>query len=62
MSDPRSPSPASADRLHTARTHAVRILLDLADQGWIADEPLLGGSDAITQAGLDDEDTEGSTE
>jgi cytochrome c oxidase subunit 2 len=37
-------------------------LLDLADQGWIADEPLLGGSDAITQAGLDDEDTEGSTE
>ncbi|EPS92884.1 hypothetical protein FOMPIDRAFT_1056473 [Fomitopsis schrenkii] len=30
MSDPRSPSPASTDRLHTARTHAVRILLDLA--------------------------------
>ena len=26
------------------------------------DEPLLGGSDSITQAGLDDEDTEGSTE
>ena len=37
-------------------------LLDLADQGWIADEPLLGGADATTQVGLDDEDTEGSTE
>ncbi|EPS95131.1 hypothetical protein FOMPIDRAFT_93733 [Fomitopsis schrenkii] len=36
MSDPRSPSPASADRLHTARTHAVRILLDLADQASLA--------------------------
>lgn len=37
-------------------------LLDLADQGWIADEPLLGGSDAVTQDGLDEENTEGSTE
>ena len=38
-------------------------LADLADQGWVADEPLLGGSDATTQAGLDeDDDQEGSQE
>jgi cytochrome c oxidase subunit 2 len=38
-------------------------LADLAEQGWVADEPLLGGSDATTQAGLDeDDDQEGSQE
>jgi cytochrome c oxidase subunit 2 len=38
-------------------------LADLADQGWVADEPLLGGANATTQAGLDeDDDQEGSQE
>ena len=38
-------------------------LADLADQGWVADEPLLGGANATTQAGLaEDDDQEGSQE
>ncbi len=37
-------------------------LADLADQGFVADEPLLGGADATTQAGLDENDQEGSQE
>ena len=38
-------------------------LADLADQGFVADQPLLGGADATTQAGLDeDDDQEGSQE
>ncbi|KRF36309.1 hypothetical protein ASG94_02240 [Nocardioides sp. Soil805] len=38
-------------------------LADLADQGFVADEPLLGGADATTQAGLgEDDDQEGSQE
>ncbi len=36
-------------------------LVDLAEQGFESDEPLLGGADARTQAGLDDE-SEGSTQ
>ena len=38
-------------------------LADLADQGFVADQPLLGGADATTQAGLDENsDQEGSQE
>ncbi|EPS96941.1 hypothetical protein FOMPIDRAFT_1052797 [Fomitopsis schrenkii] len=47
MSDPRSPSPASADRLHSARTHAIRILLDLADQANLAVARIFGSNRAM---------------